>query len=392
MKEEDTLPSFSLDMEELSTSETPIFESKTNTPEPTTEPVSTPEGETQEPVVEEGVDIDFLAESEEIATAGEDTDTDPEETDPTKAPASSEGKGTSSQSQNPFSTFTSVLSDAGTFSSLTDEDIAAVDSAEKMTELIAAQIKVNELKDLNDVQKQYVESIRNGVSQQDFVQHQGAATQYNLISDEALMDAPEMSKELIKRDFIVKGFDPETADEYAELAMTDPIKGTDAAIKAKSNLVAYEQGAITSKIEAAKVIKQEKLNKESEELEVLKSKINEGKEIFAGVKVNATTKDKIFESMTTPVGTTESGDPVNELMQKYGEDPEFRLKMHAMYILTKGFTSTAKLTSNTKNTATKKLAESLAKATQISTGSSFTGTGSTTGFTSRKIGEYLNSK
>lgn len=397
--EEETLPNFDMgiDIEELSTSETPIFEAKKETPPPKTTPGSeTNLAKTEEDqkleVEQSGIDIDFLA-KEEVENPDED-DTTPDvkkKLDNKQAPASTEGKEASSQTHNSFSTFTSVLNGAGVFPSLTEEELAEVNTVEQLTDLVAKQVKSNEYKDLTDTQKTYLDSVRNGVSQEDFSKHEGAANQYNLISDEALVGAPEMSEELIKRSFIVKGIDQESASKYAKIAMTNPEEGVAEAIKAKASLIKHERDILTGKIEAAKTIKADKLKKEGEEIQVLRSKINEGAEIFPGVKVNATTKDKIFNSMTTPVGGNDAGDPVNELMQKYQEDIEFRMKLHSVYVLTNGFTSVKKLTSGSKSTANKQLADELAGGTiNTSTGNPFRGAETkVVGHTSAAIGKYL---
>jgi hypothetical protein len=73
--------------------------------------------------------------------------------------------------------------------------------------------------------------------------------------------------------------------------------------------------------------------------------------------------------MTTSVREDVNGQPLNEVMSKYEEDPEFRYKLHAMYQVTKGFTDFKKFKSAAKSAAVDDLEAKLQSGSNTRTGS-----------------------
>lgn len=305
----------------------------------------------QEP---EGIDLEVLAN-----LGSEDSSLEEEIKDEGNSEKASEKTGVSPSSQNSMlSSLASALVETGVLSSLSEEEVKEIKDTESLMEAITKQIKTNEFSDLTEEQKEYLEAIRNGVDVETYAQTKANASQYKKLSDEVIESNAPLQKELIRRSFLIKGFDEEKAAKFAELAMKDE-NALEEAKLAKNSLVAHEEKLIQDKINQEKLVKQAKLDEEVKALEDLKSKITETSDLIPGIKFNSTFKDKAFSSMTTPVKVDKEQGPLNEVMKAYKEDPEYKLKLHALHVATKGFTDFSKLVTTTKSKAVKELKDKL---------------------------------
>jgi len=335
-----------------------------------------------------GVDIDALSELEEISRVSDENVEDEESkaNKGNKAPA--EKRVPSPTSQDTFTSLASALKEAGAFSFLEEEELEEVKDTASLLEAITKQAKKAELAELNEDQKEYLEALKAGVPTEVYSQRKALAEQYKGISEDSLTKSPNIQKELIKRSFLIKGFDIDKAEKWSEKAMLSDTALEDA-LEAKEALVAYEEGKLAKEIEdnKAKAVKLEEDN--ANKLAELKSKINQTSEIIPGFSITTTVKDKIFNSMTTPVNS-KSKDPQNEVMQKYATDMEYKLKVHAFHTLTKGFTDFSKVVKTAKSKAVEELEEKLSSGQN---GTSFSNSGSNNsfdgGFTTKQIGEAL---
>lgn len=312
-----------------------------------------------------GMDINLISN----LGSDDDGDSDNEESGNTKkvkTPAIDAKASSSSQSALP--SLALVLQEAGVFSSLTKEDLKDVQSVEDIVKAVEKQIKANELADLSDEDKEYIEARRNGVSHTEFIQNKSNSEQYEKISDELIEKNEQLQFELIRRSFLIKGIDEKTASKLATKSIEDE-EAIDEAIEARDTLIEYENNLLQEKVTKAKEKAEASISAEKTKFESLKSKINENSEILPGVKVNSQTKDKIFNSMTTPVKSKDNK-LQNEVMDLYSSDAEYKMKIHALHILTKGFTDFSKFKNEAKSTAVKDLEEKLAQTGSGSTGRS----------------------
>ena len=369
-----------IDLEDLANSEEAIIEPSNLSAPPSITELNSEKGEevktetTKEaiPVVGE-IDLEALAQLEEAVDAEkievndeEDGKVKGENINPFKTPA--DDKSSSPSSQETLTSLASALTEAGVFSSLTEEDIKNITDTESLLEAVGKQTKNARYADLNDQQKQYLEAMENGIPHAEYASAAADLDKYKQISDAALAKNPAVAKELIKRSFLIRDFSTEDADKYATLAMRDPSALSDA-VKAKQALINFEENKINSKLEAARASKEQALTAERTKLEELKSKVAETSEILPGIKINSTTKDKVFNSMTSIV-ELEGDNPKNEVMKSYSEDAEYKLKLHAMHVLTKGFTDFSKLKAASKSKAVQDLKNKLDQTGAGKTGSS----------------------
>lgn len=312
---------------------------------------------------DDGIDINLIS---NLGSDDDDSDDESGNTKKVKTPAIDANASSSSQSALP--SLALVLQEAGVFSSLTEEDLKDVQSVEDIVKAVEKQIKANELADLSDEDKAYIEARRNGVSHTEFIQTKSNSEQYEKLSDELIEKNEQLQFELIRRSFLIKGIDEKTAYKLATKSVEDE-DAINEAIEARDTLVEYENNILQEKVTKAKERADAILNTEKTKLDSLKSKINENSEILPGVKVNSQTKDKIFSSMTTPVKSKDNK-LQNEVMDLYSSDAEYKMKVHALHILTKGFTDFSKFKNAAKSSAVKELEDKLAQTGSGSTGRS----------------------
>lgn len=380
----------SIDLADLEGNEDSIIESGAlSTPPVVEKPADNKQGKDEdiEPDTS-GVDIDALSELEEISRVSDENVEDEESkaNKGNKAPA--EKRVPSPTSQDTFTSLASALKEAGAFSFLEEEELEEVKDTASLLEAITKQAKKAELADLNEEQKEYLEALKAGVPTEVYSQRKALAEQYKTITEDSLTKNPSIQKELIKRSFLIKGFDIDKAEKWAAKAMVSDT-ALDDALEAKEALVAYEEGKLAKEVEdnKAKAVKLEQDN--ANKLAELKSKINQTSEIIPGFSITTTIKDKIFNSMTTPVNS-KSKDPQNEVMEKYASDMEYKLKVHAFHTLTKGFTDFSKVVKTAKSKAVEELEDKLKSGQN---GISFSNSNSNNslegGFTTKQIGEAL---
>lgn len=342
-----------ISLEDLAGSETPIINLEDITPVKDNDPAEekkinkdtvTPTGEETVISNPDALDIDVIASAGDI-TAIEDLN---KEKKGIKDKTSSNTKSSSSSSQNVmFTSLASALVEEGVLSpSKEGEEITDVVG---ILDAIKIKMKEDRYSDLSENQRSFLEAIENGVPEDEYTQIQQELEQYKTLNDATITSRPDVQQELFRRNFIAQGLDEANATKYAGLAMKADTVAEDA-VQAKNALVAARQSHIQQKIDANKVIEAEKIKTEATALAALKSKVNETASIIPGLTINSITKDKIFDSMTAPVAMVGST-PRNEVMEAYATDEEYKLKLHAMHVATKGFTDFSKLTKMTKTQA-----------------------------------------
>lgn len=318
---------------------------------------------------------------DELANLGGEEDTESKE-DKTDTP---EAKAQTNASSSHISSLVTTLFEEGVLASLDEEKVKEIQDVPALIEAIKDQIKENELADLSEPQKEYLEALKAGVPLDVYKQQAADAQIYKNIKDEQIENNEQLRAALIKQNFVSKGLSDSEAIKLTAMALKSEEVVKDA-IEARDNLVKHAEDKKKAEIEKAK---QETLNKEKERVEkltTLKKTIDTKTEIVPGVGFNAQTRDKIYKSITEPKGDIE-GKPTNEFVHKYFTDDNFKVAVHYMDIITKGFTDFSKLKETSKSAAVKELEDKL-KSTKTTTGHS--GTRSSTGSgTARAIVDAL---
>jgi len=312
---------------------------------------------------ENAVDLEDLIDDTDASEEKESLDKEKEKGDKEiKTPA--DKKGSSHSSQDTFTSLSSALIEAGVFSSLSEEDTVEIKDVESLMEAISKQIKANEFSSLTDEQKDYLEALSNGVDTAVYAQRKSSLHEYKALEDSKIIQAPKLARELIRRAYIVDGLSPEKADKFATRDMELETFTTDA-IAAKNLLIKYEEDILAEEIETKKQEKQKAIEAEDAKLQALKTKVNEVSDIIPGLKFNSLTKDKVFTSITKAVKVDKIAGPLNEVMDSYKNDENYKLRLHALHVATKGFTDFSKFEKVAKSSAVQKLESQLGTGTQF---------------------------
>lgn len=380
-----------IDLEQLGNSESPLITKENIEPgaPPVIETTSGPEEvknkENEDP---EGIELDLISGLGEIDNIKEDDkEGNSEQASLTPAKNSAEG---SPSPDDKFTSFASALTEAGVFSSLEKEDIENIKDVDSLLDAVKKQIKVNEYASLTDQQKHYLDALKEGVPHPTYAQSASKLNEYKQVTDEHIKGSVPLQKELIRRNFINKNFSVEEAEKYASRV----IEGNDAVEEANlalKNLVAHEESIIQAEIYQKKQEKLQQAETEKEELATLKSKVYETSEILPGIRITSVTKDKIYNSLTTPVKLVEDS-PINEVLQNYMENSEYKIRLHALHTITNGFTDFSKFERSSKSKAVLSLKDALDGGGNGSTGTGGSSSAySMEGQTAKKIAESLGS-
>lgn len=313
------------------------------------ERTETPNNENKENITieEVGFPIEVIADLTEI----------PNEEDLEKINKTPEATESSLSSKSMLNSLTSALVEEGVLSSLSKEELEEIKGTEDLLKAIAKQIKENEYSDLNKEQKEYLEAVRSGVNTREFLERKSVLEQYKAVTEEMINENENLQFELIKRSFLIKGFTDKEAIKYAKSAINteDPVEE---ATNALNSLVAHEEKVLQETVEVEKAKKQAELEKEEQKIKELKSKVNSAADLIPGYKINSITKEKVFDSITSIV-KTEGGNNYNEVMDSYKNDLDYKLRLHALHVATKGFTDFSKFEKTTKTKAVSELKEKL---------------------------------
>jgi hypothetical protein len=254
--------------------------------------------------------------------------------------------------------FASTLVEEGVLPSLELKD-NPIETTEDLVQAIRREIKANEFGDLTPLQKEAVEAFRNGIDVEKFVKNKERQTTLDTLTKDDIEDDLELRKQLIKEDFLSKGFSEDKSNKLVQ-------RSIDLGEDLEDALDALEAQKKLSKLTLQKEIEQNRIAKElaekqyTEELEKLKTTVyNETNEVIPGIKFNKNIADQVYESMTKVVEEV-GGQPINKIMKDRMKDPiGFEYKLHYLYTITKGFTDFSKLSTTAKTNAAKSFEEKL---------------------------------
>lgn len=269
-----------------------------------------------------------------------------------------EGSHTDDDNSSLLFSFASTLVEDGVLPSL-DLNEDKIKTTADLIEAIRTEIKSNEFADLTPVQKEAVIALRNGISLETFVGRKQQEASYEAITSSHLEEDLELRKQLIKQDFLSKGYSEDKAEKFVQrsLDLGEDLDDAREALEAQKQLVKLQT---ERDIENNKQKEAEAAAEYAKQVEQLKNTVyNESAEIIPGMKFNKNIADQVYESMTKIVDEVQ-GQPINKLMRDRMKDPVgFEHKLHYLYTVTKGFTDFTKLTRNEKTKAVKTFEENL---------------------------------
>lgn len=297
------------------------------------------EGETEEnkTTEEETVDPDGLFEEPESVGSEENTENQEKEED-----TKSNKDGTSPKS-NFYSSIAKALADESIFPDLDEETIESIKTPEDFADAVEKQVQAR-----LDERQRRIDAVLNADVEPDEVRRFEQTLNYlDSIQEDHLKDESDkgenLRKQLIFQDFINRGYSRERAQREVKKSFDAGTDIEDAKEALDSNRDFFNEkydDLVKDAQEQAKA-EQEKLKKEAN---ALKKSLLEDKEVFAGIQLDKTTRQKAYEAVTKPIAKDEDGEYLTAI-QKYERDNpvEFRKKLGVLFTMTDGFKDIDKL-------------------------------------------------
>lgn len=276
----------------------------------------------------------------------------------TKGKESTSSKETgASPKTNFYSSIASALKEEGILSDLDDETLSKIESPEDFAEAMEAQLKAQ----LDERQKRIDEALQVGIESDEVRKYEGTISYLNTITEDAIIDesaeGEKLRKQLIFQDFLNRGFSKERAQRETQKSISSGSDVEDAKEALASNKEYFKQeyDNIIAEAREAEEAEKARLKKEAADL---KKAILEDKEVFEGLELDKTTREKVYNSISKPVYRDPETGEYLTAVQKYERDnrPDFLKKLGVLFTLTDGFTNLDKLV---KPTAKKQVRKSL---------------------------------
>ena len=329
----------------------------------------------------DAIDLDVLEDSDNVVEDGEEKE---KAKGNNKAPSNSTAN---FSSPDKFTSLASALREEGALGILEDEDFSEIKNSTELIEAMSKHAKASMYEDvLNDDQRQYLDAMESGVPQAIFQDRKAELDQYQALTDERIAGSTALTEELIKRSYVADGLSVEKATKFAARDMEGEYSAQ-AGIEARNALVASESAKLNAEIETSRAKKEEGIRDATANLAALKSKVNEATDVIPGVKVNATTRGRVFKSMTENVGKRGES-PMNALMKEYETDEGFKIKLHTLYALTNGLKDFSKFTKSKQSDIAAKLDAKLGSTARTAGTPVGVGTGATTNHISATLAHW----
>lgn len=232
--------------------------------------------------------------------------------------------------------FASALAEEGV---LTLDEKTEVKSFDDLAKLVEKTIRENELKGLNEHQKEYLKALENGFSTEEFKELKSKELKVSEIKEESVKESEDLQRQLITEDFLAKGYSKEKAEKLAKRSFDLGENEADAleALESKRKLIEQE-----TKLAEAKKQKDLENQKKTYEETVKKVKnivFDEKSEVIPGIKYNKKVAEEVYDSIMKPAEVLEDGTQLSRAASLRSKDPyDFETKLNYLLVLTKDFT------------------------------------------------------
>jgi len=255
--------------------------------------------------------------------------------DNTSEEKSSETKNEEEKNKSNLQLFAQSLKEESVISDIPEDH--KFESFDDIAALIKNEIQKNEYSDLNEHQKEFLNKLKSGFDVNDFIESKTKENDVNSVDENKLKEDETLQKQLIKEDFVSKGYSQEKAEKLTQRSFDLGTNEEDAfeAFEDKKARLKEEEKQKESQ-------KQKELEENQQRIEKLKSQIkdtvfDEKNDILPGVKYNKSVADKVYDSMVNPVEYKDNRG-ISVIEKARSENPiEFEKNLHALYHLTEGF-------------------------------------------------------
>lgn len=255
------------------------------------------------------------------------------------------------QESSPLYEMVKYLQDQGVLYLEEDVKQDQIKSLEDMKKILQESNSKTKYANLSESQIRYHDALEAGIPKGEFEDiEREIITLQNVKPEE--VEADENARfQIFALDFIEKGIERENAIKLARLQVQEK-DAVESAKKTLETLVETKKQKFKSLVEA----KQEE-NKLT--VEKIKDTIY-SKEKLLEMDLNDITKNKLFDQMTTKVGTDENGNPMNQFDKWQKENPlESTILLNYFYMITDGGKDLGLIKKTSDSKATKELEKKL---------------------------------
>lgn len=288
------------------------------------------EKEIEKTTEEEEISPDDLFDNPESVGSGKDNQEEEEDTQ------SEKDKGTSPKT-NFYSSIASALKEEGIFPDLDDDTLNGIKTPEDFAEAVEKTVQAR----LDERQKRIDAALQADVEPDEVRRYEQTLANLDSIKEEYITDETEkgerLRKNLIYQDFRNRGYSEARAKREVEKSFNAGTDIEDAKEALESNRE-YFSTQYQDLIKEAQEEAKEEQRKIKEEAAQLKKSMLEDKEVFTGIALDKTTRQKAFENITKPVFKTEDGEYLTAIQKYEMDNPvEFRKYLSVLFTMTDGF-------------------------------------------------------
>lgn len=279
---------------------------------------------------EEEINPDDLFDNPESVGSGKDNQEEEEDTQ------SEKDKGTSPKT-NFYSSIASALKEEGIFPDLDDDTLNSIKTPEDFAEAVEKTVQAR----LDERQKRIDAALQADVEPDEVRRYEQTLANLDAIKEEYITDETEkgekLRKNLIYQDFRNRGYSEARAKREVEKSFNAGTDIEDAKEALESNREYFSTQYQDLIKEAQEEAKKEQ-RKIKEEAAQLKKSMLEDKEVFTGITLDKTTRQKAFDNITKPVFKTEDGEYLTAIQKYEMDNPvEFRKYLSVLFTMTDGF-------------------------------------------------------
>lgn len=279
----------------------------------------------------EDVDVDSLFTTEDPEGVGSEEDNQEKEDT-----SSNKAEDSSPKTNNFFSSIADALKEEGILPDL-DDDIK-IESPEDFAEAMRSQVN----KMLDETQQRILRALDAGIEDSEIRNYEKILNYVGSISEDDIKDESEngekLRQNLIYQDFINRGYSKERAQREVKKSFDG---GTDVedALEALSSNAEYFKEKYTEAIEEAEEEKRKAIEDRNKEAEKLKKDIMDNDTFFGDIKLDKSTRQKVYDSISKPVYKDPKTGRVLTAVQKYQMEnsTEFIKNVGLLFTLTDGF-------------------------------------------------------
>ena len=293
-----------------------------------TPPAPKEKEEIEKTTEEEEINPDNLFDNPESVGSGKDNQEEDTQ--------SEKDKGTSPKT-NFYSSIASALKEEGIFPDLDDDTLNGIKTPEDFAEAVEKTVQAR----LDERQKRIDAALQADVEPDEVRRYEQTLANLDAIKEEYITDETEkgerLRKNLIYQDFRNRGYSEARAKREVEKSFNAGTDIEDAKEALESNRE-YFSTQYQDLIKEAQEEAKEEQRKIKEEAAQLKKSMLEDKEVFTGITLDKTTRQKAFENITKPVFKTEDGEYLTAIQKYEMDNPvEFRKYLSVLFTMTDGF-------------------------------------------------------